>query len=313
MAPLEPASDHFAILPIRMPAVPSYPKSALHEIRVRRDAPRTPTPHDDRSLFLKNIPTDSTEPHFRAVFTSLVGAGRFEGILFDDETTSVLPVDPAHAARVASFARKRKRTDVDAEDRERRVEGAQLPQIWTRRLHTSSGTAVVLFADQKSVQLVLKAIAKLHKTRKYPVWGEGLADRVPSLGAPWISSHLHLCRSDKDDTQSAVHAFFEIFNDKEKEAAELAKRLRNEPDEDGFITVTRGGRATPASRAEAEEAKQRMVDRQTKKKSELRDFYRFQLRERRKMEQAALLRRFEADKRKVEAMREKRGKFKPER
>ncbi|KAM4066027.1 ribosomal RNA-processing protein [Hirsutella rhossiliensis] len=313
MAPLELVGDRFAILPIRMPEVPSYPKSAIHEIRVRRNAPQTPTEHDDRSLFLKNIPTDSTEPHIRAVFTSLVGAGRFEGIVFDDETAAALPIDPAHATKVAGFARKRKRTDVDAEDRERQIEAAQLPQIWTRRLYTSSGTAVVLFADEKSVQLVLKAIAKLQKTNKYPVWGEGLADHVPPLGAPWISSHLQLCRGDKADTQSAVHAFFNVFNNKEKEAVEMARRLRNEPDDDGFVTVTRGGRATPASRAEAEEAKQRMVDRQAKKKSELKDFYRFQLRERRKLEQAALLRRFEADKRKVEVMREKRGKFKPER
>ncbi|EQK98539.1 hypothetical protein G6O67_003667 [Ophiocordyceps sinensis] len=313
MAPLELASDQFAILPIRMPAAPSYPKTAIHEIRVRRNAPKIPTENDARSLFLKNVPTDSTEPHLRAVFTSLVGAGRFEGIIFDDETTCALPIDPAHATKVTGFARKRKRPDADAEDRGRQVEASQLPQIWTRRLHTSSGTAVVLFADEKSVQLVLKAIAKLQKTNKYPVWGEGLADQVPSLGAPWISSHLQLCRSDKADTQSAVHAFFNVFNSKEKEAAELAKRLRNEPDEDGFVTVTRGGRATPASRHEAEEAKQRMVDRQDKKKSELKDFYRFQLRERRKLEQAALLRRFEGDKRKVEAMREKRGKFRPER
>ena len=35
-------------------------------------------------------------------------------------------------------------------------------------------------------------------------------------------------------------------------------------------------------------------------------------RERRKQEQAALIRRFEDDKRKVNAMKEKRGKFKPE-
>lgn len=313
MAPLETASDRFAILPVRMPPVASYPKAAIHEIRVRRNAPKIPTANDGRSLFLKNVPADSTEPHFRALFTALVGAGRFEAIRFDDDATPAPSADPAQAAKVAGFARKRKRADADAEDRERQVEAAQLPQLWTRRLHTSSATAVVLFADDRSAQLVLKAIAKLHKTAKYPVWGDGLADQVPALGAPWILSHLQRCRCDKADTQSAVHAFFHLFNRKEKEAAELAKKLRNEPDEDGFVTVTRGGRAAPASRNDAEEAKQRMVDRQAKKKLETQGFYRFQLRERRKEEQAALLRRFQEDKRKVEAMREKRAKFKPER
>jgi ribosomal RNA-processing protein 7 len=241
-----------------------------------------------------------------------VGAGRFETIIFDDEATTALPVDPAQVAKVQGFARKRKMADIEAEEREREEQASQLPEIWTRQLHRSSGTAIVLLADDKSVQLVLKAVAKLEKNRKYPVWGENLADDVPPLGSSWVSEHLQLSRVDKAATQAAVHAFFNVFNRKEKETIELAKRLRNEPDEDGFVTVTRGGRVAPASRNEAEEAKQRMVDKVAKKKSELKNFYRFQLREERKREQAALLRRFQEDRRKVDAMREKRGKFKPE-
>lgn len=312
MVPKDDSGDQFAVLPIQMPATSAFPGTALHELRIRRNAPKIPTANDSRSLFLKNVPADSTEPHFRAVFADLVGAGRFETITFDDEPTNSLTIDPAQATKVSGFARKRKRGDLEAEEREREEEAAQLPQIWSRRLQRSSSTAIVLLADEKSVQLVLKAIAKVRKTKKYPSWGANLADEVPTLGASWISSHLQLSRVDKVSTQSAVHAFFNAFNRKEKEAAELAKRLRNEPDEDGFVTVTRGGRAAPASRNEAEEAKRKMVERDTKKKSETQDFYRFQLRERRKAEQAALLRRFEEDKRKVNAMREKRGKFRPE-
>ncbi|KAG5964698.1 hypothetical protein E4U58_003111 [Claviceps cyperi] len=306
------SSEEFAVLPIHMPSMPSFPHSAIHEVRVRQNAPKVPTANDSRSLFLKNIPSDSTEPHFRAVFTSLVGAGKFETIVFDDEAKTAFPTDPAQAIKVQGYAKKRKMLDVEAEERVREAEESQLPPIWTRKLHRSSSTAVVLLADEKSVQLVRKAIAKVHKTKKYPVWGEKLADEVPSLGSPWIAMHLQLSRVDKAATQKAVHAFFNAFNRKEKEAVELAKRLRNEPDEDGFVTVTRGGRAAPASRNEAEEAKQRMVDKAEKKKSELTNFYRFQLREERKKEQAALLRRFQDDRRKVNAMRQKRGHFKPE-
>lgn len=312
MAPTDPASDQFAILPIRMPAVPAFPHAAIHEVRIRRNAPNMPTADDSRSLFLKNVPVDSSEPHFRAIFTSLVGAGRFESIAFDDEPPRALPVDPAQVAQVAGFARKRKRADVDVEEQARQEEAARLPELWTRQLHRSSGTAVALLADEKSVQLVLKAVAKLQKTKKYPVWGENLAPQVPPLGAEWVSRHLQLCRADKTATKQAVHAFFNAFNRKEKEAAELAKRLRNEPDQDGFVTVTRGGRAAPASRSQAEEAKQRMLDKQDKRKSETKNFYRFQLREQRKQEQLALLKRFDDDKKRVNAMKEKRGKFKPE-
>ena len=312
MATNDTSRDEFVTLPIRMPGLPSLPQSAIHEIRVRPNAPRIPTPNDSRSLFLKNVPADSTEPHFRSVFADLVGAGRFEAVVFDDEASTELSVDPAQAAKVEGFAKKRKRADVEAEERQKEERAAQLPEIWTRRLHRSSGTAVVLLADEKSVQLVLKAIAKLQKNKKYPVWGGNLADSVPSLGSSWVSSHLQLSRVDKVAAKRSVHAFFNAFNSREKEAVELAKRLRNEPDEDGFVTVTRGGRTAPASRNEAEEAKQKMADKQAKKKSDLKNFYRFQLREERKREQAALLRRFEDDRRKVDAMREKRGKFKPE-
>lgn len=261
---------------------------------------------------MKNVPSDSTEPHFRAIFTDLVGAGRFESITFEDQEDSVLAVDPARAMKIAVLARKRKRADVEEEER-REEETARLPDIWTRPLHKTSSSATVLLADEKSVHLVLKAVAKIRRTKKYPVWGENLADEeVPLLGAPWISSHLRLCRADKAEIQKSTHAFFNVFNRKEKEAAELSKRMRNEPDEDGFVTIVRGGKAKPANQFGAEEARKKMVEKDIKKKSDMRDFYRFQLRERRKQEQAALLRRFAEDREKVNAMREKRGKFKPE-
>ncbi|KAK3179452.1 hypothetical protein K4F52_009113 [Lecanicillium sp. MT-2017a] len=312
MAPLESGGDQFVALSIQMPPSPAFPHTALHEVRIRRNAPKIPTANDSRSLFLKNVPSDSTEPHFRSVFSQLVGAGRFESITFDDEASATYSYDPAQATKINTIARKRKREDLEAEEQEREQNESQLPNIWTRKLHTSSSTAIVLLADEKSVQLVLKAITKTNKNKKYPVWGEGLADDVPSLGVPWISSHLRDSRVDKVATQKAVHAFFNAFNRKEKEAIELAKRLRNEPDEDGFVTVTRGGRVAPASKIEAEEAKRKMVERDEKKKSEMKDFYRFQLRARRKEEQAALLKRFAEDRKKVNAMKEKRGKFKPE-
>lgn len=304
--------DTFAILSVRLPPAPSFPVAATHEIRVRRNAPKIPTENDSRSLFLKNIPVDSTETHFRALFADLVGAGRFESIAFEDEAKEALAVAPALATKVNGFAKKRKRGDVEDDERAREEEAARLPETWTRRLHRSSSTAIVLLADERSVQLVLKAIAKLQKTRKYPVWGNNVEEGVSSLGPAWVSAHLQLSRADKAETKKAVHAFFNNFNTREKEAAELSKRLRNEPDEDGFVTVTRGGRTAPASRNEAEEAKTRMVEKDSKKKSEMKDFYRFQLRERRKKEQAALLKRFDEDRKKVNSMREKRGKFRPE-
>lgn len=262
---------------------------------------------------MTNVPVDSTESHFRAIISTLVGSGKFESIQFEsDKKTSLASLEPAQAARLSGIpSRKRKRDDdSDSEDEEEEV--ARLPQTWTRQLHRSGSTAVIILADDKSVDIVLKAIAKVHKAKKYPVWGEGVKEKVPQLGSQWLRAHNKLSYPPVEILQQSVDAFFSVYNRKEKEANELAKRLRNEPDEDGFVTVTRGGRAAPARRDEAEEARKKMLEKEQKKKDELSNFYRFQLRERKKAEQEELIKKFHEDRRKVQAMKEKRGRFRPQ-
>lgn len=315
MAPIPKTIGEFSVFPISIPPLPSYPHAVTHHLYVRRHEPKNPTPDDDRSLFVTNVPVDSTEPHFRAIITSLIGAGRFESIQFEsDKKTSPVSLEPAQAARLSTTAsKKRKRgDDSDAEAEDVAEEIARLPTTWTRTLHPSGSTAVILLADQKSVDLVLKAVAKLHKTKKYPVWGEGVHEKVPPLGSHWLRAHNKLSYPPTELLQQSVDAFFTVYNSKEKDAAELARRLRNEPDEDGFVTVTRGGRAQPARRDEAEEARKKMLEKEQRKKDEMGNFYRFQLREKKKAEQAELIRKFDEDRRKVQAMKQRRGKFRPE-
>lgn len=299
--PTETPEEPFARLLLSMPALPSYPRQTLHEVRLRRNAPREPSPSDPRTLFLKNVPADADEPRLRAVFAALVGPGRFESAAFPDSRPqrAAAASDPAAAEKMAALTRKRKRDD------EKEGSG-ELPPVWGQAVHKSGSTALVTLADDKSLQLVLKAISKTHKTKKYPSWPPS------TLGPDWITTHLRLCRADKPATQSAIHAFFTAFNEKEAQAAALAKRLRSEPDEDGFVTVTRGARAAPASRGSAEEAARKMAEKAAKKREEMRGFYRFQLREARREQQGRLRKRFEEDRRRVEGMRERRGKFKPE-
>lgn len=248
------------------------------------------------------------------MFSSLVGAGRFESITFEqDKQSTRISHEPAQVERLAKHHKKRKREDEEAQHKQEEA-AAELPNTWTRELHRTGSSAVALLADEKSVEVVLKAVKKLRKPEKYPIWGDGVKDTAaPAFGTPWLKTHNKLSYPGNDVAQAMVDAYFTVFNRKEEEAQQLAKRLRNEPDEDGFVMVTRGsGRSAPARRDEAEEARQRMLDRERKKKDGMQDFYRFQLRERRKAEQLELLKKFDEDKKKVQAMREKRGKFKPE-
>lgn len=96
------------------------------------------------------------------------------------------------------------------------------------------------------------------------------------------------------------------FAVQEASRAKLQARQRQEPDEDGFVMVTRGGRNGPARLDVAQE----QADRQKRKQQGLQDFYRFQTREKNKVKARELVRKFEEDKEKVRVMRERRQKFK---
>jgi ribosomal RNA-processing protein 7 len=90
---------------------------------------------------------------------------------------------------------------------------------------------------------------------------------------------------------------------------QLAKK-RSEPDEDGFITVTRGGRTGPARLEDAQAAAERLKARDEKRVGNA--FYRFQTREERKKRERELKDKFEEDVKRVQDLRNRRGKIAPE-
>ncbi|KAH8687691.1 ribosomal RNA-processing protein 7-domain-containing protein [Tricladium varicosporioides] len=313
MAPTQATIKDYTILPILLLSLPvlSLPSPATHTLYLRPHAPKIPTEVDERSLFLVNVPIDSTASHFRAVFAHLLGgAGKVEDVIFEGEKrniSSALVEFKNSTTKDANKGKKRKR----GQDED--LEAPGLPEVWDRKLHRSGGTAVVVFVDLKSVEAVLRAVKKLHKSgkeSKYPVWGKGLEDKVEKLGSARYATHHALRYPDTKTLQQNVDMFMTVFNSKEERKKREEKRGRNVPDEDGFVTVTRGGRVGPARREDAEEKKREMEEREEKKRKEREGegFYRFQVRERRKMEQGELVRQFEEDKKRVEKLRASKGK-----
>ncbi|KAB8290682.1 hypothetical protein EYC80_008323 [Monilinia laxa] len=278
---------NYDVLPIAIPSTPAYPVTSTHHIYLRQHAPKIPTENDSRSLFVTNLPIDSTDVHIRNVFASLIGVGRVED------------------------SKKRKRgSEVEID--------TNLPQGWDRQLRLKGRTAVVLLVDEKSVESALKAIRKTCKSgkeSKYPIWGAGTEGKVPALGSARYAKRQELRFPDKLAVQRSVEAFMMDFNSKEEERERERKRLRNVPDEDGFVTVVRGGRTGPARNEAAEEKRKEMAEKEERRRKELEDagFYRWQGREKRKKEVGELVKRFEEDRKRVEGMREKRGRFRPER
>ena len=304
----------YTILPLSLPPTTAYPVSATHTLYLRPHAPKIPSESDPRSLFVVNVPVDSTAAHFRAVFASLIGAGRVEDVRFEHEVRSAIRQPSSQPKEVLSKKesnKKRKRGEEGLVDID-----ASLPPIWDRELRRSGSTAVVVLVDEKSVESVLRAVRKLHKSKekdvKWPVWGEGVERKVPALGSARYLNHHKMRYPDPAVLQKNVDEFMTAWNHNEEEKARLAKRQRNVPDEDGFVIVTKGGRTGPARREEVERKQAELEEKESKKRAEMGDFYRFQMRERRKAEQLELVKQFEEDKKRVEAMKEKRRRFRPE-
>jgi len=306
MAPSQSSIADYTLLPITLPSTAALPLSKpTHTIYLRPHAPKVPTETDSRSIFLVNVPVDSTTAHFKTVFSSLIGSGRVEEVIFEgDKTASTAVVKVSEKG-----GKKRKR------EQEEDTQASELPTTWNRTIRQSGSTAVITLVDEKSVELTLKAIRKLHKSSKpqWPIWGD--EKKVAKLGHARYEAHYKLRYPSPAALQAHVDGFMAAFNRREEEAAAEAKRSRNVPDDDGFVTVTRGGRTGPARMEEAERKRKELEEREKEKLSGRDGFYRFQTREKRKEEQKALVLGFEEDRKRVEGMRERRGKggFRPER
>ncbi|KAL8729087.1 MAG: hypothetical protein Q9181_005121 [Wetmoreana brouardii] len=300
----------YRILPISLPPLPSYPVTATHYLYLRPHEPKLPTPTAGRSLFLVNVPFDSTELHIKNLLSIQIGLpqGRVEEVQFEGGSRRRSGNVEGAAAQATKDKkgkkRRRGREDGDIEE----IEGTALPTTWDRELRTNGLTAVVVFVDRPSMEAAHKAVMRASRSRELPVWGEGLEDKIPALGSARYFNHHKLQYPNSNQILESVNTYMTEYAAREAAQARARARQRQVPDEEGFITVTRGGRTDPAR----QEAAQQLAEKQKEKQKGLEDFYRFQTRERKKAKAAELLKKFEEDKEKVRRMKERRGTFRPE-
>jgi ribosomal RNA-processing protein 7 len=301
-------AHNFVILPLRYPAVPAFPRESAHYLYLRSNAPKVPTDDTPRELFLVNVPVDATESHLRSLFADQLGGARVEGVEFED-TRVVKGIKAPVVRHEGERRKKRKRVD---EDGGQELDGkvGLLPDVWDRELHRSGGTAVARFVDRASAKMALREANRAVKSGKEIVWGAGVEGKVPPLGSARYLAHHKLRYPDPALLQASVDSFMEAFSAQEAERARQLARRRSIPDEDGFITVTRGGRTGPAREEEAKAKEEELKKREKNRVKD--DFYRFQVREKKKEAAKELVKGFEEDRKKVEEMRKRRGKIRPE-
>ena len=298
----------FVVLPLRLPAIPSFPGETTHYLYVRANAPKVPTEDTPRELFLVNVPVDATESHFRSLFAEQLGGARVESV--DFEGTRVGKGIRAPVVNPQSKKGKKRKRGVDDTSTETGEEVGLLPEVWEREVHRSGGTAVVRFVDRQSAERALREARRAVKNGREIIWGAGVEHRLPPLGSARYLSHHKLRYPDPAVLQSSTDAFMAAFSAQEAERAQQLARQRSLPDDDGFVTVTRGGRT---GSAREEEAKAKEEDLKKREKNRVKDdFYRFQVREKKKEQAKDLVKGFEEDRRRVEEMRRRRGRLRPE-
>ena len=290
----------FVALPIQFKPLPSFPETVTHYIYLRPDEPKLPTVEATQSLFLVNIPITTTEHHLKHLFAVQLSAGRVKRVDFSDST---LPSNSRHENGLAGNSKKRKR--LTSSEMGLELANATLPDTWDRDIHPSGAHAVVVFVDRPSMEASLKAARKAAKLGTTVTWGQGIDDKIPQLGLRRYEAHHALRYPSRRELLSSVDSYMSAYARLEEARSREEAKKRQQPDEEGFITVTKGARGGVVRKEDAKE----LGEKQKQKDKGIENFYRFQMRERRKEQQGELMRKFEEDKRTVEEMRKRRGRI----
>lgn len=286
----------FVAFPVTLPKTKAYPASTKHYIYIKPHDPKIPNEHASHSLFLANIPVTTSDLHLKYLFATQLSAGRVERVEFSDHpgTTSSTGGVPATKA-----GKKRKR--VTAEELEGSLDSHTLPETLQTFLHTSGSHAIVVFVDRPSMEAGLKAVKKATKLSTEIIWGKGVEERIPTQGFQRYAIENRLQYPSRKELLHSVDEYMSAYSQMEEARSREAAKKRQLPDEDGFITVTKGAVRKEEARELAEKAKE--------KSKGFENFYRFQTREKRKEQQGEMIRKFEEDKRRVEEMKQRRGKM----
>lgn len=305
MAGIAQQVSGFIALPIQFKPSRSFPEPVTHYIYLRPDEPKLASIEAPRSLFLVNMPITTTEQHLKHLFATQLSAGRVERVDFADSSLPLHPSPPTDHVQMAKNSKKRKR--VTSSELEIELQDATLPETWDRTLHPTGSHGVVVFVDRPSMEASLRAAKKAVKLGTSITWGEGIEHQIPPLGLKRYQAHHALQYPSRKELLTSVDSYMSAYGRWEEARSREEAKKRQQPDEDGFITVTKGARGGVVRKEDAKELGEKQKEKE--KENGIENFYRFQMRERRKEEQGRLMRQFEEDKRKVEEMRRRRGRM----
>ncbi|KAI9277058.1 ribosomal RNA-processing protein 7-domain-containing protein [Phascolomyces articulosus] len=252
-----------------------------HETRITAD-----TDSNDRSLFVLNLPVDTTDSHLQELFQTY---GQIDHVQYPGNKLSIQEDDSAHKKKKKYRTKKQQQQDQEEEQQQKAV--------YLRRIFESGSFAHIVFKSKEDLDRVLDMP---HQEKKWKA-----ETKQQPLGFKRYIREYNIERPDHDQLQQQVNAFMLKFTASEYEKEREAQERMNKMDEDGFTVVTRvkKGIASATPTTPIEQPKK-------KKMGDLVDFYRFQLRQKKQNELQQLRERFEQDKQKIEQQKQAR-RFKP--
>ncbi|KAI8145014.1 ribosomal RNA-processing protein 7-domain-containing protein [Fennellomyces sp. T-0311] len=252
-------------------------KNCRHYLYFKKHEARTSTT-DDRSLFVINLPADTTDSHLHSLFKEY---GQVEQVIY-----------PGMQLKMDDNRSKLKKRPWKKAKKKEEEEEQQVEKL--RRILESGASAHVVFKTEDGLQRVLDMP---HHERKWKP-----ETKQQTMGLKRYMREYNMARPDHNVLQQEVNAFMLKFQASEYEKEREAKERMNKMDDDGFTVVTRVKKGISSAAVPEQRPKKKMGD--------LVDFYRFQTRQKKENELLLLRKRFEEDKQKIEQQKQAR-RFKP--
>ncbi|XP_038065255.1 ribosomal RNA-processing protein 7 homolog A-like [Patiria miniata] len=260
----------FTVLPIRF----SSKSKAGHFLYYREHRVRDEdaTKPASRTLFVVNVPPYCNQECLERLFGH---CGKIESVFLQEKPTSSNPSDK-HS------------------------------KYFTSTEHTQGFQfAFVVFQKSSSIPKAKQLPSKFAE----PFVLSTVDKPIPTGYKKWCSQYS-TARPDVGDLQKEIDEFMQEHDTSVQEEEEKAKEQEGVPDEEGWITVTRKSAKPAVARTEKNQRRLRAKERKKREKTELLNFYTFQMRESKREHIAELRKKFEEDKQKIAQMKAAR-KFKP--
>lgn len=286
----------FIPIPITIPAYANLPEST-HLCYIKPHMSKDPNEQADttKSLFLINPLPFWTLDNVKKLFHQVSTASHIEKILVreavDLSRVSSIGSGVNYDLHINLSKLSNEEFGLELEDSER------LP----------FGSSVITFLDRDGFELFLTSLKKIKKNLSWDV--KNIADET---GLRKYSQIPYVV--DREEMEKEVTTALVDFQNRERIAEEEVNNMKTIVDEDGFTLVVGSQKKTKSDilgtmKKQADLEKDEEHVKKSKKK-EKQDFYRFQIRERKKQEMNQLLSKFKEDQERVRVMRERR-KFKP--